>query len=79
MLLEDLDFEELEIWKQVMVDAWVTLTERQKDCLFLCVFGELTQAEVGERLGITQRTVSFHFNAALEKVRRIAPGYVYSG
>ena len=77
VLLEDLDFEELEIWKQVMIEAWGTLTERQKDCLFLCVFGGLTQAEVGEVLGITQPVVKQHFNAALAKVRRIAPGYLY--
>ncbi len=44
------------------------LTDRQRQAIELVYFGELTQAEAGERMGITQQAVVFHLNAAVDSL-----------
>ena len=73
--MQSLNFEEREIFHQVMAEVWPLLTDRQAECLRLQVDGK-TQAEVGVILGIPQQTVSFHVRAARRKVAEVASGYV---
>lgn len=70
-MLEGLDFEDREIALQVLAAASEQMTERQRQCLVLCVAG-YTQAEVGAALGVSQTAVHNHFSAAVRKARTIA-------
>jgi len=74
--VEELGFEDREIVLQVLAAVWPVMTERQRECLMLCCFAGLTQEGAGEVLQVGQRTVSQHFEAALEKVKEIAPEYL---
>ncbi|MED4579053.1 sigma factor-like helix-turn-helix DNA-binding protein [Bacillus atrophaeus] len=47
------------------------LTDRQRQAIELVYFGELTQTEAGERMGITQQAVVFHLNAAVDSITDI--------
>ncbi|MCY8472423.1 sigma factor-like helix-turn-helix DNA-binding protein [Bacillus halotolerans] len=47
------------------------LTDRQRQAIELVYFGELTQAEAGERMGIARDVVSRHCSAACEKITDI--------
>jgi DNA-binding CsgD family transcriptional regulator len=71
----ELDFEDREIALQVLAAASEQMTKRQVQCLLLCCQG-YTQAEVAGVLGITQPAAHYHFTAALEKVREVAPRYL---
>ncbi|ARW40255.1 sigma factor-like helix-turn-helix DNA-binding protein [Bacillus amyloliquefaciens] len=44
------------------------LTDRQRQAIELVYFGELTQTDAGERIGITQQAVVFHLNAAVDRL-----------
>ncbi|TJZ71404.1 RNA polymerase subunit sigma [Bacillus amyloliquefaciens] len=44
------------------------LTDRQRQAIELVYFGELTQAEAGERIGIAQNTLSETIDRAAEKI-----------
>ncbi|WP_306816995.1 sigma factor-like helix-turn-helix DNA-binding protein [Bacillus subtilis] len=44
------------------------LTDRQRQAIELVYFGELTQAEAGERMGIAQNTLSETLDRAAEKI-----------
>ncbi|MCY8386532.1 RNA polymerase subunit sigma [Bacillus inaquosorum] len=47
------------------------LTDRQRQAIELVYFGELTQAEAGERMGITQQKAEAHASRAVEKIADI--------
>lgn len=47
------------------------LTDRQRQAIELVYFGELTQAEAGERMGITQQAVDFNLTLSAEKLADI--------
>ncbi|MEK4559534.1 sigma factor-like helix-turn-helix DNA-binding protein [Bacillus sp. FSL K6-0036] len=47
------------------------LTDRQRQAIELVYFGELTQAEAGERMGVGQDTISRHIDAAADKLTDI--------
>ncbi|WP_045208652.1 sigma factor-like helix-turn-helix DNA-binding protein [Bacillus velezensis] len=47
------------------------LTDRQRQAIELVYFGELTQAEAGERMGITQQGVDFNLTLSAEKLADI--------
>ncbi|AZI48209.1 sigma factor-like helix-turn-helix DNA-binding protein [Bacillus velezensis] len=47
------------------------LTVRQRQAIELVYFGELTQAEAGERMGITQQKAEAHASRAIEKIADI--------
>jgi RNA polymerase sigma-B factor len=49
---------------------WATLPARQQHILALRFYGNLTQAEIGERLGISQMHVSRLLDAALTRLRQ---------
>jgi LuxR family quorum-sensing transcriptional regulator LasR len=44
-----------------------TLTEREHDCLMLAAHG-MTSGDIGVKLGITERTVNFHFGNIIAKL-----------
>jgi len=44
------------------------LTARQLDCLSLYYFDGLTQAQIGRRLGISQRAVCYHLRSGRGKL-----------
>jgi RNA polymerase sigma-B factor len=48
---------------------WATLPERQQHILAMRFYGNMTQAEIGERLGISQMHVSRLLDAALTQLR----------
>jgi len=64
-----LSYEDREIVAQVMAEAVPLMTERQRDCLRLYLAG-MTQAEVGEELGVTHQAVSKQVALALGIVKR---------
>ncbi|WP_241462510.1 sigma factor-like helix-turn-helix DNA-binding protein [Bacillus amyloliquefaciens] len=47
------------------------LTDRQRQAIELVYFGELTQAEAGERMGISRISVREYLEAASEKLADI--------
>lgn len=47
------------------------LTDRQRQAIELVYFGELTQAEAGERMGVGQDTISRHIDVAADKLTDI--------
>mgnify|MGYP001084415320 CR=1 FL=1 len=47
------------------------LTDRQRQALELVYFGELTQAEAGERMGISREAVKLYLLKAAEKIAEI--------
>ncbi|MED4828163.1 sigma factor-like helix-turn-helix DNA-binding protein [Bacillus atrophaeus] len=53
------------------------LTDRQRQAIELVYFGELTQAEAGERMGIARDVVSRHTDAATDKL--VAIYYYWAG
>ncbi|MEC2215060.1 RNA polymerase sigma factor [Bacillus velezensis] len=44
------------------------LTDRQRQAIELVYFGELTQAEAGERMGIAKQNVEAYISRAAEKI-----------
>ncbi|WHM14881.1 sigma factor-like helix-turn-helix DNA-binding protein [Bacillus velezensis] len=48
-----------------------SLTDRQRQAIELVYFGELTQAEAGERMGISRISVREYLEAASEKLADI--------
>jgi RNA polymerase sigma-B factor len=53
---------------------WSTLPQRQQRILALRFYGNMTQAEIGERLGISQMHVSRLLEAALSRLRDCLTG-----
>ena len=51
------------------------LTERQAEALRLVYVEDLTQADAGERMGITQQAVGIALDAATSKIQRIYDGW----
>ena len=64
-----LSYEDREIVAQVMAEAVLLMTDRQRDCLRLYLDG-MTQVEVGEELGVTQQAASKQLAQALGIVKR---------
>ena len=53
---------------------WATLPQRQQRILAMRFYGNMTQAEIGERLGISQMHVSRLLDAALTRLRDCLTG-----
>ena len=71
-----LSYEDREIVAQVMAEAVPLMTDQQRDCLRLYLAG-MTQAEVGEELGIDQSRVARHVVNALGIVKRVVTKTAY--
>ncbi|QYG88327.1 sigma factor-like helix-turn-helix DNA-binding protein [Bacillus atrophaeus] len=61
---------------EVLIDVhtaldYAGLTDRQRQAIELVYFDELTQTEVGERMGIARDVVSRHCTAACDKIAGI--------
>lgn len=67
-LTEGMDYEDQELFRQVMMRSLGKLTAMQMHCLLLSLLG-LTQEQIGEVLGIGARSVSGHFANALGAIR----------
>jgi DNA-binding CsgD family transcriptional regulator len=70
-LTEGMEYEDQEMFRQVMLKALGKLTAMQMHCLLLSLLG-LTQEQIGEVLGIGQAVVARHFGKALSKVTETA-------
>lgn len=70
-LIEGMEYEDQEMFRQVMLKALGKLTAMQMHCLLLSLLG-LTQEEIGGALGLTQPGVAYHFNAALAQIAVVA-------
>jgi len=77
-MLQGMEYEDREVFLQVMDEARFALTDRQFQCLLMQLMG-YEQAEIGQFLGIAQPVVCQHFQAALDKVEEIAKRYLYGG
>jgi len=60
---------ELAVDSQALWTHWAKLPERQQHILTMRFYGNMTQAEIGERLGISQMHVSRLLDAALTGLR----------
>ncbi|HEX2125888.1 MAG TPA: SigB/SigF/SigG family RNA polymerase sigma factor [Thermoleophilaceae bacterium] len=58
--------------RDALASAWRTLPERERRVLALRFTGELTQSEIGERIGFSQMHVSRLLRQALERLREAA-------
>lgn len=67
--LEDFVIRQLEI--QDLEDAMQSLTRIQRERLHLYFYEDLTYREIGERLGISDRSVRESIDAALKKMKKI--------
>jgi len=70
-LVEGMDYEDRDVFRQVMLKALGKLTAMQMHCLLLSLLG-LTQEQIGEVLGLTRQGVAYHFNAALTQISIVA-------
>lgn len=53
------------------IDALIqSLPERQRDCFMLSRVEKMTYREIGERLGISERTVEVHIVRALKYLKK---------
>lgn len=66
---EDQQVELMLDW-QALSAHWGDLTRRDQQILLMRYFGDLTQAEIGERLGISQMQVSRLITASLKRLRQ---------
>jgi RNA polymerase sigma-B factor len=67
---------ELAVDTEALWTHWATLPERQQHILAMRFYGNMTQAEIGERLGISQMHVSRLLDAALTQLReRLTEGH----
>jgi DNA-binding CsgD family transcriptional regulator len=73
-VIAELNYEDREIVMQVLREGRQHFTDRQFDCLLMCMVG-MKQEDVATALGIDQTTVSRHFNWALDKVEELAQRY----
>ena len=46
------------------------LTERQREVVTSYFFDELTQQQIADKLGVSQRAVAYHMEAALKRLRK---------
>ena len=46
------------------------LTERQREVVMAYFFDGLTQQQIADKLGIGQRAVAYHMEAALKRLRK---------
>jgi RNA polymerase sigma-B factor len=60
---------ELAVDTEALWAHWATLPERQQHILAMRFYGNMTQSEIGERLGISQMHVSRLLGAALTQLR----------
>ena len=74
-ILETLDYDDREVFWQVMTEALEQLTDMQRYCLLMSIVG-LSQSTIGYVLGVGQRVVSYHFNNALGIIEVISREYV---
>lgn len=73
-LLDGLDYEDREVAVQTISASVPRLTEMQLRCLTLLLLGR-TQHQAAQILGVTQRTVAYHFRRALEAVESEAVAF----
>ena len=74
-IIETLNFDDKEVFWQVMTEALPQLTVMQRQCLLMSIIG-LEQSVISRILGVSQMVVSYHFNNALEIIGVIAREYV---
>ena len=74
-IIETLNFDDKEVFWQVMTEALPQLTVMQRQCLLMSIIG-LEQSVIGGILGVSQQIVSRHFNNALNKIEVISQEYV---
>ena len=74
-ILETLDYDDKEVFWQVMTEALEQMTKMQQLCLLMSIIG-LEQSMIGGILGVGQRVVSYHFNNALGIIEVISREYV---
>jgi len=74
-ILETLELEDREIFWQVMTEALEQMTNMQRICLLLSIYG-FDQSSIGRILGVGQDVVSRHFTKALAKVKGISVEYL---
>ena len=74
-IIETLNFDDKEVFWQVMTEALPQLTVMQRQCLLMSIIG-LEQSVISRILGVSQQIVSRHFNNALDKIEVIAREYV---
>ena len=73
--IETLDYDDREVFSQVMAVALEQMTDMQRYCLLMSIVG-LSQSTIGYVLGVGQRVVSYHFNNALGIIEVISREYV---
>jgi RNA polymerase sigma-70 factor (ECF subfamily) len=56
---------------KLIQDAMGKLTEIYREVITLKIWGELTFAEIGESLGISQHTAASRYRYGLEELRKI--------
>ena len=74
-IIETLNFDDKEVFWQVMTEALPQLTVMQRQCLLMSIIG-LEQSVIGRILKIDQSNVSRNFANALEIIGVIAREYV---
>ena len=61
--------EEIEAMKEALYLALDELTDRQMECIEMYFWGEMTQQEIADDLGIGQSRVAQHISAGIKKLR----------
>ena len=74
-LVATLDYDEREVFWQVMLEALREMTAMQRQCLLLSLCG-LLQKQIAQILGVSRVAVSQHFRMALEEVEVAADEFV---
>ena len=73
--IEAMEYEDREIFWQVMLEVLPKLTAMQRQCLLMSILG-IDQSAIGRILGIDQSNVSRNFNNALDIAGKLSSGYL---
>jgi len=73
--LETLEYEDREVFCQVMIAAAPLLTEMQARCLILWMC-DLAQDQIGRAYGFSQQTAGHHIAKGLEVIAHVAESFV---
>ena len=69
--IEAMEYEDREIFWQVMLEVLPKLTAMQRQCLLMSILG-IDQSAIGRILGVSQPVVCEHFGKVLTKVEAVS-------
>ena len=73
--IEAMEYEDREVFWQVMLEVLPKLTAMQRQCLLMSILG-IDQSAIGRILGVSQQAVAYNFNNSIDEINCIANDYL---